>query len=110
MDALIQDVRYAVRSLRKSPGFTAVAVLMLALAIGANTAVFSVLHAVVLQPVAAQDPNGLAAISVTDARNHQPAYIYVDTVKAFRDGLIVSTGASGPPSANTIGASRTHIG
>lgn len=65
MRTLIQDVRYAVRGLRKSPGFTTVAILMLALGIGSTTAVFSVIHSVLWKPLPYRDPGRLVRLFET---------------------------------------------
>src|SRR5713226_229413 len=93
IDNLVQDLRYAVRMLLRSPGFSTVVVLSLALGIGANTAVFSLLNTLLLTKLPVRDPDGLYQLIVTHRSATHNAFSYPDYQK-LRDGFDIFEGVT----------------
>jgi hypothetical protein len=94
MTTLLQDLRFSLRQLRKSPGFTIAAVLTLAMAIGANAVVFSVLNGLILRPLTVPQPQSLYGIeraSDKDMSQSYPDYLDLGNRNHSFDGLAAYT-------------------
>lgn len=91
MNALVEDLRFAVRMLLKSPAFAAVAILTLALGMGANTALFSVVHGVLLNPLEYPHPGQLVAIYGKTEGFHQGPIAYPNFLDWQRDAQTFSS-------------------
>jgi len=115
MDALFQDLRTAMRSLRATPGFTAAVAGTLAIAIGANTLIFSVVNGVLLNPLAFRSPEGLVAVvnptghsnavSPPDFRDWREQVHRLSALAAFDPGTVNLTGIAAPVRLKSAGVS-----
>ena len=88
-----KDLHYAARTLRRSPGFLLVSVMSLALGIGANTAIFSLIDAVMLRPLPVREPQRLVQITRLRA-NGKPGVVSFPLFQYFRDNLKSLSGAA----------------
>ncbi len=91
MNSFFKDVRYAIRSLAKHPGFAAIAVITLALGIGANTAIFSLVNTVLLRPLPVPQPEQIVSVALRGKGDSMLAFSYPN-YKDFRDRNQVLSG------------------
>src|ERR1044072_4589017 len=96
MDSVIKDIRFGLRSLLKRPGFTVIAVLTLALGIGANTAIFSVVNATLMRPLPCHNPDRLVFVFNGSAGSvfSYPDYAALRDQNNVFDGLLAWGGIS----------------
>src|SRR4029077_2695138 len=125
MESLFTDIRFSFRSLVKQPGFTLVAILTLALGIGANTAIFSVVNAVLLRPLPFKDServvmvwnNGAEAaggdrtpLAVADLQDWRAQSRSFESIGAFQNGTFNYTSGEVPEQLRGIGVTANLLG
>ena len=120
MDTLLKDLRYGLRSLLRRPGFTVIAVLTLSLGIGANTAIFSVLNAVLLRPLPYADAGRIVRIDETedsggmgvsppDLLDFQQQNHSFENIAGYTGGSFILTGAGEPLRLHSVHVSHNML-